>query len=227
MQDHMRPDIDHWSELSHSTRHFERNFSFSIHILLDNWVKNSRLFGSLRTSEGTNPLFSSTISSSSLVAVLARWWWADLLHFSWLIVMAEKCCLKPLNAPVCFPNFCLKTLKDSVWFPDLLVTAIASLLVEEFSQELFLLIASQKTPGKKLRSSSWQIDKVCIFIVINNLQGQSDVYLSRIICVSLPPGDFSTYQRIYLFSLPTFQFLASACNVELFLRAGSPSLTAS
>ena len=226
MQDHMRPDIDHWSELSHSTRHFERNFSFSIHILLDNWVKNSRLFGSLRTSEGTNPLFSSTISSSSMTATLARW---DLLDFSWLIVIAEKCCLKPLNAAVCFPNFCLKTLKDSVWFPDLLVTAIASLLVEELIHELFLLIAPHKTHGKKLRSSSWQIDNVRIFIVINNLQGQSDVYLSRIICVSLPPRDFSTYQRIF-FSLSIFQFLASASaarKVELFLRAGSPSLTAS
>ena len=201
----VRPDSDHWSELEHSTRHFERNFSFSIHILLDNWVKNSRLFGSLRTSEGTNPLFSSTISSSSMLAVFARW---DLLDFSWLIVIAEKCCLKPLNAAVCFPNFCLKTLKDSVWFPDLLVTAIASLLVKELIHELFLLISPHKTHGKKLLSSSWQIDRVCIFIVINNLQGQSDVYLSRIICVSLPPGDFSTYQRIF-FSLSTFQFLCS------------------
>ena len=95
--------------------------------------------------------------------------------------------------------------------------------------QIFLLIARYKTDGKKLRSSSWQIDKVCIFIVINNLQGQSDVYLSRIICVSLPPRDFSTYQRIF-FSLSIFQFLASASaarKVELFLRAGSPSLTAS
>ena len=74
--------------------------------------------------------------------------------------------------------------------------------------------ARYKTLGKKLRSSSWQIDKVCIFIVINNLQGQSDVYLSRIICVSLSPGDFSTYQRIF-FSLSTFQFLASALLVML------------
>ena len=138
-QHHITGDNQHWSELSHSTRHFERNFSFSIHILLDNWVKNSRLFGSLRTSEGTNPLFSSTISSSSLMAVLARWCWWDLLDFSWLIVIAEKCCLKPLNAAVCFPNFCLKTLKDSVWFPDLLVTAIASLLLRGWATNSFFL----------------------------------------------------------------------------------------
>jgi len=172
---------DHCSNVSHSTRHFERNFSFSIHILFDNWVRNSRLFGSLRTSEGTNPLFESTFSSSSMTKTELVLW--DELDFSWLIVIAEKCCLKPLKAAVCFPNFCLKTLKDSVGFPDLLVTAIASLLS--------CCRSRCKTQGKKLRSSSWQIDKVCIFIVINNLQGQSDVYLSRIIFLYFcPPSDF-------------------------------------
>ena len=92
--------------------------------------------------------------------------------------------------------------------------------------QIFLLIARYKTDGKKLRSSSWQIDKVCIFIVINNLQGQSDVYLSRIICVSLPPGDLSTYQGIF-FSLDfSIYCFCSARNVELFLPTGSQSLTA-
>ena len=110
-----------------STRHLESNFSFSIHILFDNWVRNSRLFGSLRASEGTNPLFESTFSSSSIIKTEFILW--VLLDFSWLMVIAEKCCLKPLKAAVCFPNFCLKTLKDSVWFPDLLVTAIIPLLL--------------------------------------------------------------------------------------------------
>ena len=109
-----------------STRHLESNFSFSIHILFDNWVRNSRLFGSLRASEGTYPLLKSTFSSSSTITTELILW--DLIDFSWVLVMAEKCCLKPLKAAVCFPNFCLKTLKDSeVWFPDLLVTAISLL----------------------------------------------------------------------------------------------------
>ena len=101
-----------------STRHFERNFSFSIHILFDNWVRNSLLLGSFSTSEGTKPLCSSTLTSS-LSRAEASWLFEDL---SWLIVEDVKCCLNPRKELVCFPTFCLKTLKDSVWFPVLLVT---------------------------------------------------------------------------------------------------------
>lgn len=116
-----------------STRHFERNFSFSltifsfsIHILFDNWVRNSLLLGSFRTSEGTKPRCSSTLSSS-FAETEACWLFPDL---SWLIVEAEKCCLNPRKELVCFPTFCLKTLKDSVWFPVLLVTtAIVTVFV--------------------------------------------------------------------------------------------------
>ena len=128
----------HTYQTVHSTRHLESNLSFSIHILFDNWVRNSRLFGSLRTSDGTNPLFSSTFSSSS--RTITEFVLCDLLDFSWLIVIAEKCCLKPLKAADCLPNFCLKTLKDSVWFPDLPVTAILSLLIL-----LLLLLRSRPT----------------------------------------------------------------------------------
>jgi len=109
--------------------HFERSFSFSIHILFDNWVRNSLLLGSFRTSEGTKPRCSSTVTSS-FIAAEACWLFPDL---SWWIVEDEKCCLNPRKELVCFPTFCLKTLKDSVWFPVLLVTtAIVTVLVLQY-----------------------------------------------------------------------------------------------
>jgi len=101
-----------------STRHLERNFSFSIHILFDNWVRNSLLLGSFRTSEGTKPRCSSTLTSS-FIAAEACWLFPD---FSWFIVEDVKCRLNPRKELVCFPTFCLKTLKDSDVFPVLLVT---------------------------------------------------------------------------------------------------------
>jgi len=108
-----------------STRHFERNFSFSIHILFDNWVRNSLFPGSFRTSEGTKPRASSTLTSSLCTAV-GCW-------LSWLIVEDEKCCLNPRKELVCFPTFCLKTLKDSVLFPVLLVTTAMVIVRRCFS----------------------------------------------------------------------------------------------
>ena len=116
------------------TRRFDRNFSFSIHILFDNCVRNSRLLGSLRTSEGTNPRFSSMLSSSlktTLVLFVFK-------VFSWFIdVIDEKCCLNPLKV-VCFPNFCLKTLKGSDVFPVLLETTAISFSPRGFLQQSWL-----------------------------------------------------------------------------------------
>ena len=93
--------------------------------------------------------------------------------------------------------------------------------------QIFLLIARYKTDGKKLRSSSWQIDKVCIFIVINNLQGQSDVYLSEL-SVFLFPLEISPLISEYFFS-PDFSVFAALhwplCSI--FSSTGSQSLTSS
>ena len=139
----------------------DRNFSFSIHILFDNWVKNSFLLGSLRTSEGVKPLFSSTVSSSVVATKLALFVFVDL---SWLIVVIdEKCCLNPLKL-VCFPNFCLKTLKGSDWVPVLLVTTAILLFFKSF----FTQPDAKHSPclvGKM--TGFW------IFIVINIVQDKA------------------------------------------------------
>jgi len=154
----------------------DKNFSFSIHILFDNWVKNSFLLGSFRTSEGVKPLFSSTVSSSVVATKLALFVFVDL---SWLIVVIdEKCCLNPLKL-VCFPNFCLKTLKGSDCVPVLLVTT--AILV--FFKSFFSQPDVKQSPCLRWWwCSCWQNDRILNIYCYKycTRQGQIVGYLSSV-----------------------------------------------
>jgi len=146
-----------------STRHFERNFSFSIHILFDNWVRNSLLLGSFRTSEGTNPLFFLHTD------FLLRCSWSMLIvsRFILIYIRARKMLLKSSERSCLLPIFLLENIERfrliSCFTSDYCHCPVFIFLL--VLQNLFPKMTALRMPGTLTTSS--------IFIVFPSSQGHS------------------------------------------------------